>query len=49
VRRVSPSARKRIAAMLVRGKVGGHRDELTAHQIARLDRMLASRASRFGY
>ena len=33
-----------------RGVVGGHRDELTADQIARLDRMLAaSRASRFGY
>ena len=33
-----------------RGKVGGHRDELTAEQIARLDRMLAaSGASRFGY
>ncbi len=33
-----------------RGKVGGHRDELTAEQIDRLDRMLAdSRVSRFGY
>jgi hypothetical protein len=33
-----------------RGKVGGHRDELTAAQIAHLDRMLAtSAASRFGY
>ncbi len=33
-----------------RGKVGGHRDELTSAQIARLDGMLAaSGASRFGY
>ena len=33
-----------------RGTVGGHRDELTVEQIARLDEMLAaSAASRFGY
>jgi hypothetical protein len=33
-----------------RGTVGGHRDELTVEQIARLDEMLAaSGASRFGY
>ena len=33
-----------------RGTVGGHRDELTVEQIARLDDMLAaSAASRFGY
>jgi hypothetical protein len=33
-----------------RGKVGGHRDELTADQITQLDRLLAaSSANRFGY
>ena len=33
-----------------RGQVGGHRDELTGEQIARLDELLAaSGASRFGY
>ena len=33
-----------------RGRVGGHRDELTVEQIARLDELLAaSAASRFGY
>jgi hypothetical protein len=33
-----------------RGTVGGHRDELTPDQIARLDRLVAaSQAGRFGY